>query len=377
MKRSVVLLVVLIGCGSDEVAPLPHPDSSIGTDVTISSDTTSVVHPDSGVDTFRQAPDHALPPDSHTPPDAGVPDTQTPDVGTPDTLRPDSLAPDTLSPDTLSPDTLSPDLMSPDTQAPAPDLISNTCRHVRVQKNCYDVHVPGDKPIRMCKIPAGCFTMGAPANDACRFDDEDLHLVWLTRSFEIQEIEGGRDNDWEDAVEACNNISRRRGLQVCYTCDSSGCTNAVSNILDCKGFRLPTEAEWEYAYRAGATTQFYHGDLLSNDYVSCGKEDRVLNDYAVYRFSTYLGGRRSPRTKLPNAWGLYDMAGNLQEWVHDTYTKNLGTATVVDPVQEGGTRHVIRGGDSEGEPRHVRGAFRRRGATIYSTGFRCARTLED
>jgi formylglycine-generating enzyme required for sulfatase activity len=218
--------------------------------------------------------------------------------------------------------------------------------------------------------------------------------VWITRSFEIQETEGAivdpydyrntirNFSTWRSAAKGCNALSRYANLPECYTCDAYDCTNTVQDIRDCKGFRLPTEAEWEYAYRAGTTTQFYHGNLMDDwkqtvtDRAACFKEDQWLDDYAVYYY-TAPGQEYAtrPKTKLPNAWGLYDMAGNMQEWVHDTYVEHLGTTTAVDPINEGGTKHFVRGGRAEQKPARLRGAYRRGNPTTFTTGLRCVRTL--
>ena len=109
-------------------------------------------------------------------------------------------------------------------------------------------------------------------------------------------------------------------------------------IYLCKGYRLPTEAEWEYAYRAGTTTAFYNGGITN-----CGSKDPNLDKIGWYNQNsssmTHPVGK-----KAPNAWGLYDMAGNVWEWCHDWYAAYPPTS-VTDPVgSSSGSSRVKRGG---------------------------------
>jgi len=270
-------------------------------------------------------------------------------------------------------------------------------------------------------ISPGKFQMGSPLSEPCRLTNEMQHQVTLTNSFEIMNTEvtqgqfsslmgynpsffpscGGicpvEQVSWHDAVAYCNALSTKAGLMACYTCSGSGAslscqeTTATQGkgIYNCKGYRLPTEAEWEYAYRAGTTTAFYNGGITS-----CSSADSNANSIAWYRFNskvTYpgcknlmsVGGNKCSGThpvgkKTANAWGLYDMAGNVFEWCHDR-GGSYPSASVTDPVGTSGVSRVLRGGSWYTSPNPLRAAIRGDGKpTLKSSyfGFRCSRTIQ-
>src|SRR5207244_611892 len=126
---------------------------------------------------------------------------------------------------------------------------------------------------------------------------------------------------WFDCVEFCNNLSEKEGRKPCYRFrdvrrDGSRITEAdVEFLADATGYRLPTEAEWEYACRAGTQTAFWWGDIIGTDQANYngnayGPGDRQF----VYR-------RKTTPVEFfkPNPWGLYDMHGNLWQWCQDNY----------------------------------------------------------
>ena len=193
------------------------------------------------------------------------------------------------------------------------------------------------------RIAPGTFVMGSPEGEIGRNDDEGQHKVTITRPFllkatEVTQIEWRGvmginpsryavcgtlcpvDNvTWDDAVKFCNKLSQREGLQQCYVGD-----RFVG--LQCTGYRLPTEAEWEYAARAGTTGSRYSGV----DAVSWHQGNSESKPHAV-------------GTKQPNAWGLYDMLGNVWEWTHGYSGDYAAQAT--DPTgPETGDRRMVRGG---------------------------------
>ena len=236
--------------------------------------------------------------------------------------------------------------------------------------------------MEMVRIPAGSFMMGSPSSESGRGKDEDQHRILLNHDFllaatevtqaQYEAVMGKNPSrykgperpvervSWFDAVDFCNKLSEKEGLTPVYRVKEK----SVAWIRGADGYRLPTEAEWEYACRA-TTRERFHSD---ND-----KSDLGLWSwfYSNSRKKTHLVGE-----KLPNAWGLYDMHGNVWEWCWDWY--GLYTAEKADPTgQTNGANRVRRGGGWDCGPLDCRSANRSRGyADInHSTnGFRPARS---
>jgi formylglycine-generating enzyme required for sulfatase activity len=265
-----------------------------------------------------------------------------------------------------------------------------------------DISAPG----KWVTISSGSFTMGSPAGELCREQagvKETQHLVLLTRSFELMSTEVTQAQfktvmgtepssftpcgldcpvervNWHEAAAYCNLLSMTAGLQQCYTCNGSStdttCTAATSfegaNVYDCPGYRLPTEAEWEYAYRAGSKTALYNGVIKS-----CTVDGNV--DVMSWYDSNSLSSTHPVAKKKPNTWGLYDMPGNVWEWCNDFYMQDLGKSTVTDPVGAmiDSTR-VLRGGSFFDPAADMRAANRfgyNPSTRNVNIGFRCART---
>jgi formylglycine-generating enzyme required for sulfatase activity len=241
--------------------------------------------------------------------------------------------------------------------------------------------------IKLVLIPAGEFLMGSPDSDPdADADEKPQHRVRITRPFYlgVRELTQGqyravagenpghfKESDdlpvesvsWLDAITYCNALSRKEGLAPFYRVQ--GATVEVPD-WDGTGYRLPTEAEREYACRAGSTTRFSFGD----DAVGLGA------------FAWY-GGNSRQRThpvgeKQPNAWALYDMHGNVWEWCWDGYEadqyKKWSAADPLGPAHA--ASHVFRGGGWDDDPRFERSANRSwsaPGDRSSYVGFRVAR----
>ncbi|MBN1593587.1 MAG: SUMF1/EgtB/PvdO family nonheme iron enzyme [Candidatus Coatesbacteria bacterium] len=251
--------------------------------------------------------------------------------------------------------------------------------------------------ITMVSIPAGSFLMGSPSSESGRESDEGPQRTVNISEIEMSQTEvtqkqwedimGWNDSyfsgddrpveevTWYDCVYFCNQLSQADGLTNCYTItniDWSG--NHIDDAyvtcnFEADGYRLPTEAEWEYACRAGTTTRFNTGDADS-DLSAAG----------------WYSSNSSSRThdvgeKHPNAWGLFDMHGNVWEWCWDWYSSGYyGSQPNPDSDPTGpssGSLRVVRGGSWDLYARHCRSAYRRRDSPWLRSsyfGFRLCRS---
>ncbi|MBN1442260.1 MAG: formylglycine-generating enzyme family protein, partial [Planctomycetes bacterium] len=211
----------------------------------------------------------------------------------------------------------------------------------------------------MLLVPAGEFTMG----QADGRPDENPHAVrlsafWIDRHPVTQglyeEILGAnpsRRKDpespvsgvyWTDAARFCNRCSESDGLKPCYDLETWTCDFAAS------GYRLPTEAEWEYACRAGSDSIYFFGD-----------DPAELPRFAWSK--PHSRGRTHPvGMREPNRWGLHDMLGNVWEWTGDWYGETYYQQSPVEDPRgpAAGTMRVLRGGAWSSPPEQCRVAYR-------------------
>ncbi len=205
-------------------------------------------------------------------------------------------------------------------------------------------------------IPPGSFMMGSPADELLRDDDERLHRVTISRGFYMQrtEVTLGQwhaimkkepahfyDWGWDYPVEKVSWVQVNQFIKQLN--DQEG-TNA---------YRLPTEAEWEYACRAGTSTAFYNVEMHPGE----KGENEKLGAYAWYYHTAEHRPHRVAQ-KEPNAWGLYDMHGNVWEWCSD-WQSDYPFDPVVDPKgPSSGPARIRRGGSWSHFPTYLRSANR-------------------
>lgn len=207
-------------------------------------------------------------------------------------------------------------------------------------------------------IPAGTFTMGSPSDELGRDSDETQHTVTLTQPFYMQTTEVTQ-TQWEAVMG-----SNPSGFSGCPTCpveqisydDALSYTKQLSLLCnDTYTYGLPTEAEWEYAARAGTTTAFYSGDIAPTTW-PCDY-DPNLDLIGWYCFNSHRS-THPVAGKAPNAWGLYDMSGNVSEWCQDWYGSYSSTHEY-DPIGSlSGPGRVIRGGSYEDIAAYLRAGDR-------------------
>jgi formylglycine-generating enzyme required for sulfatase activity len=258
----------------------------------------------------------------------------------------------------------------------------------------------------MVQIPAGTFLMGSPETETDRKTNETQHQVTLSGFYmgkyevtqeQYQAVMGSNPSNrknvvagedgtlgklpvetvsWYDAIVFCNKLSMLEGLNPVYSINgktdpaewgavptSTNTTwNQAEMVSGANGYRLPTEAEWEYACRAGTTTAYNTGDTIS---------DNTGWYYANSRSNTHQVG-----LKTPNAWGLYDMHGNVWEWCWDWYG-TYASGEQDDPAGAvTGTYRVIRGGSWYDDAQNLRSAYQGSSDPYgrrYLIGFRLVR----
>jgi len=248
--------------------------------------------------------------------------------------------------------------------------------------------------IEMVLINGGTFMMGSPESEAERWDWEGPQHQVTVDSFYIgiypitqkqyQFIMGIYPSyfkgenlpveqiSWFDAIEYCNKLSQIYGLMPVYTVTGSEETRTVTWNKNANGYRLPTEAEWEFACRAGSTTPYNTGNNLTTNLANYnGNFPYNNNSPGIYREKT-----TTVDSFAPNAWGLYDKHGNVWEWCWDWYDNYTAEAKINPSGAVTGVVRVVRGGSWNDEGRWLRSAFRHGappGHVENNLGFRVVR----
>jgi len=233
---------------------------------------------------------------------------------------------------------------------------------------------PAEKPgklknsigMEFASIPAGKFLMGSPATEKERNPDETQHEVTLTQGFRMgvhevtqaqyEQVMGENPSEFKGATLPVETVSYDEALAFCKKLSDLPAEKAAG-----RKYRLPTEAEWEYCCRAGTSTPFHFGETLDGTQATCSGK-----------------GKTSPVGSYPaNAWGLYDMHGNVSEWCRDRYG-DYPKGPVTDPSGQAGSNCVLRGGCWGNGAAICRSAFRYGDSPEdrnSGLGFRVARSL--
>ena len=263
---------------------------------------------------------------------------------------------------------------------PSPAVVTDAALRNAITATGYPWRVRDNgTQIEMLLVPPGTFNMGCSPSNAsgCSFDENPVHAVTLTNAFYIGRYEvtqaqwtakmGSNPSFFQSAsaqVPAAM-VPNRPVEQVSW--------NTIQGFLSATGFRLPTEAEWEYACRAGTTTAFHSTQAFPNG----TNDDNQVGIIAWYFFNA-TSQTRPVGGKAANALGLHDMSGNVWEWVNDWYKSNYyaSSPSVNPPGHTSGAFRVHRGAAWPVGPDALRSSdrdFRSPNEQSVSGGFRVAR----
>jgi len=228
-------------------------------------------------------------------------------------------------------------------------------------------------------IPAGTFMMGSPTSEEYRNGDETQHQVTLTEAYCIQTTEVTQ-GQWRAVMGSDPSYFKYYGDD--YPVEQVSAIDIINFIdkmskLGYGRYRLPTEAQWEYAARAKSTTAFANGGIMHDDkpdYYHCSRPPLDSNLDAIGWYCGNASGITHPvKQKQPNAWGLYDMHGNVSELLWDWY-ESYPTNAVTDPTGNGSSQsQIVRGGNFYSKARECRSAFRENASMLgmtYLDGYR-------
>ncbi len=222
-------------------------------------------------------------------------------------------------------------------------LIVKTSMSESVGNNRAEKKISNSVGMEFIYVPSGSFERGSPSAELGRNSDENKHLVKMVNSFYMQTTEVTQ-RQWKTVMGNLPTYTRK--------CDDN-CPvdriswniaqkfiNKLNEIEGSQNYRLPTEAEWEYASRAGSKTAFANGEISE---LNCDI-DSNLDKIGWYCGNARKYPHHHVAQKNPNSWGLYDMHGSVWEWCSDWYT-HYALESVTSPTgPSDGTERVLRGG---------------------------------
>jgi formylglycine-generating enzyme required for sulfatase activity len=250
----------------------------------------------------------------------------------------------------------------------------------------------------MVSIPGGTFQMGGTLDNS----EQPVHSVMVSAFYmdatdvtqgSFRQLMGYNPSfctgnrmrpvemvTWFDAALYCNARSRHEGKDTVYsyssvTRNSQRCTGLAGVTADFSknGYRLPTEAEWEYACRAGSATDYYWG---RNCPPSSPADTLAIDSNVVWWHDNAPNGTQPVATRKPNAWGLYDMIGNVSQWCNDWFGSYSGGDQIDPTGPSTGKFRVLRGGSWRENDIPLRAAYRNNNFPNnmnHFYGFRCVR----
>ena len=281
-------------------------------------------------------------------------------------------------------------------------------------KDCHHAEVTDDCENGWCKLPPSCFVMGSPEDEWERgLNTENQAAVTLTHSIEVQQMELTRAEwtsitgekplgpetctdakcpvsmvSWWDAIMTADLLSQKQGLEACYSpvectgslgadLECSGVADPDKSVYECEGYRLPTRAEVEYAARAGTWSTWYSGDITPAT-TEC-HSDPALELIAWYCFNSENRGHVGGELK-DNGFGLFDMIGNVEEWVSESKTGASPGGSDPRGTVGSSERRLLFGGRYTSSPHILRTANLLSGSWKHTSrgdnvGFRLYRTL--
>ena len=219
-------------------------------------------------------------------------------------------------------------------------------------------------------IPAGSFQMGTPKTDKNFKPNEMLHKVIISKPFKMGKFEVTKEQ-WNAVMNGGRSSFKEFNKLPISGINWEDCQSFIEilNKSTKQRYRLPTEAEWEYACRAGTKTYYSFGDKIDGTKANYENSSRKIPDPV----GTYK----------PNPWGLYDMHGNVWEWCEDWYNQEYSLGPITDPKgPSSGKAHVLRGGSFNDKENALRSAFRYmfQKPTLHNfgtTGFRLVKEISE